>query len=75
MLHCIAIHNVNHKMKLMESDLDGFYMYKLIPMELGYDPKIIYIAPNRAEHWLYGKPMEGGKLIDSHNILYFKSPK
>jgi len=73
MKNCISIHNVNHEMKLLKSDLDGFYMYKLTPMELGYEPKIIYIAPNRAAHWLYGKPMEGGKFIELENILYFNS--
>lgn len=72
MKDCIAIHNVNHEMELVSSDLTGFYKYKLIPMELGYEPKFIYIAPNRAEHWLYGKPLEGGKKIDSRDILYFK---
>lgn len=71
-IDCISIHGVNHEMKLMQSDYPGYYQYKLIPMELGFDPKIIYIAPNRADHWLYGKPMEG-KQIEAKNILYFYS--
>ena len=70
--YCISIHGVQHEMKIMTSDLQGFYMYKLVPMELGYDEKIIYIAPDRAAHWMYGKPYEGGKLIDPKNILYFE---
>lgn len=73
--NCIAIHGVNHEMELMASDLDGYYLYKLIPIELGCEPKIIYIAPNRADHWLYGKPMEGGKQVNTTEILYFKRYK
>jgi hypothetical protein len=72
-VNCISIHGVNHKMKLLESDLEGFYLYKLIPMELGYDSKIMYIAPNREDHWMYGKPMEGGKQIKLSEILYFNT--
>jgi len=47
------------------------YLYKLIPMELGYDTKIMYIAQDRADHWMYGKPMEGGKQIKHSEISYF----
>ncbi len=70
-VNCISVHGVNHEMKLLQSDLVGFYLYKLIPMELGYEPKIMYIAPNRESHWMYGKPMEGGKEISNSNIMYF----
>jgi hypothetical protein len=59
----------------MESDCPGYYMYKLVPMELGYDPKVIYIAPDRASHWMYGKPMEGGKQIDNSKVDYFYTYK
>ena len=69
-IFCISVHGVNHEMVLLNSDLQGFYLYRLIPMELGYEPKIIYIAPDRAEHWLYGKPMEGGIQVESSKILY-----
>lgn len=69
--YCIAVHNIEHEMELLNSDLQGFYLYKLIPMELGYEPKIMYIAPDRSEHWIYGKPMEGGKQVENCNILYF----
>jgi len=58
-------------MQLLESDLEGYYLYRLIPMELGSEPKIMYISPNRVDHWMYGKPMEGGKQIAPSNILYF----
>ena len=69
--HCISVHGVQHTMELLESDLDGYYLYKLTPMELGYEPKIMYIAPNRADHWMYGKPMEGGLQIKRSEIRYF----
>ncbi len=69
--HCISVHGVGHEMKLCQSDLVGFYLYKLIPMELGYEPKFMYIAPDCAEHWMYGKPMQGGKQIDCSQIQYF----
>lgn len=69
--YCISVHGINHEMELLESDWVGYYLYKLIPMELGYEPKIMYIAPDRADHWMYGKPMEGGKQIDHSQIAYF----
>lgn len=70
-IYCIKIHGISHEMELINSDFKGYYAYKLIPMELGYDPKIIYIAPDRQDHWLYGKPMDGGKQIKHSEILYF----
>ena len=70
-VYCISVHGVNHEMKLLNSDLEGFYLYELIPMELGSAPKIMYIAPNREGHWMYGKPMEGGKYVKLSEILYF----
>lgn len=73
--YCIQIHGVRHEMKLMQSDCPGYYMYNLIPMELGYEPKVIYIAPERTAHYLYGKPMQGGKQIDTKDILYFHTYK
>ena len=69
--NCISVHGVNHRMELLESDLIGYYLYKLIPMELGYDPKIMYIDPNMVDHWMYGQPMNGGKQIKLSEILYF----
>ena len=68
---CISVDGVNHEMELLESDMVGYYLYKLIPMELGYEPKIMYISPDRADHWMYGKPMEGGKQIEHSQIRYF----
>lgn len=69
--YCISVHGVNYKMELCTSDLVGFYLYKLVPMELGSEPKFMYIAPDRASHWMYGKPMQGGKQIQASQILYF----
>ena len=69
--YCISVHGVEHEMELLDSDLQGYYLYKLVPMELGYDAKIMYIAPDRADHWMYGKPMQGGKQINSSEIHYF----
>lgn len=74
-IYCISVHGVNHKMELLESDLKGFYLYRLVPMELGYEPKNMYIAPDRAAHWMYGKPMQGGKQISNSEILYFQTYK
>ena len=59
-------------MELLDSDLQGYYLYKLVPLELGYDAKIMYIAPDRADYWMYGKPMQGGKQISSSEIHYFR---
>lgn len=69
--HCISVHGVGYKMELCESDCIGFYLYKLIPKELGWEPKFMYIARNPEEHWMYGKPMQGGLQIDCSRILYF----
>ena len=69
--YCISVHGVEHEMELLDSDLQGYYLYKLVPLELGYDTKIMYIAPDRADHWMYGKPMQGGKQINSSEIHYF----
>ena len=66
----ISVHGIKHEMKLRTSDLPGFYMYRLIPIELGYDSKIIYISQNKDEYWMYGKPMEGGKKIENSEISY-----
>lgn len=63
--YCISVHGLNYKMVLCESDLEGFYLYKLIPMHLGDEPKFMYIAPNREDHWM------GGKQIQHSQILYF----
>ena len=68
--YCISVHGVKYEMELLESDLIGYYLYKLIPMELGYGSKIMYITPDRTDHWMDGKPMEGGKQIAHSNILY-----
>ena len=68
---CISVHGIQHEMELLNSDCVGFYLYKLIPMELGYEPKIMYIAPNREEYWMYGKPMQGGKQIQHSEIQHF----
>ncbi len=68
--HCISVHGVGHEMKLCQSDLVGFYVYKLIPIELGYEPKFMYIATDGTDHWMYGKPMEG-KQIELSQIQYF----
>jgi hypothetical protein len=57
-------------MKLLESDLVGFHLYKLIPTELGYEPKIMYINHDRTEFWLYGKPMDGGKQVEPFYIKF-----
>ena len=73
-VNCISIYGVNYEMKFSVSDFDGFYLYKLIPMELGYDPTIIYIAPNCEDHWLYDKPMKGMQ-IKLSEILYFHTYK
>jgi hypothetical protein len=70
-IDCIEVQGIKHKMVLLTSDLVGFYLYKLIPIELGYESKIMYIAPNREAHWMYGKPMDGGKQIKHSEILYF----
>jgi hypothetical protein len=68
-INCISVHGIVHEMYLLESDCPGYYLYRLIPTELGYEPKIMYIAPDRADHWMYGKPMEG-KQISHTNIFY-----
>lgn len=73
-IYGITVHGVSHEMQLLTSDVQGFYLYKLIPMELGYEPKLMYIAPNREAYWMYGKPMEG-KLVDSRNISHFYTYK
>jgi|LakMenEpi03Aug12_release.lakeMendotaPanAssembly.Ray.scaffolds.fasta_scaffold1134387_1 hypothetical protein len=70
-IYCIKIHGVSHEMELINSDCKGYYAYKLIPMELGYEPKIVYIAPDRADYWLYDKPMQGGKQISHREISHF----
>jgi len=70
-VYCISVHGVNHEMQLLDSDCRDFYRYKLIPMELGYESKIMYIAPNREDYWMYGKPMEGGKQIKHSEIQHF----
>lgn len=69
--NCISVYGVEHELELLESDAKGFYKYKMHPMELGYEPKIIYIAPNREDYWMYGKPMEGGKQIHRSKVRHF----
>lgn len=66
----ISVHGIKYEMKLRNSDLPGFYMYRLIPILLGYEPTIIYISPNRNQYWMYGKPNEGGKKIENSEIFY-----
>jgi hypothetical protein len=73
--NCISVHGVNYEMELLNSDFVGFYRYKLIPMKLGYEQKIMYIALNRVDHWMYAKPMEGGMQIQISKILYFHTYK
>jgi hypothetical protein len=67
--HYISVHGVKHEMELLKSDIKGYDLYKLIPMELGYEPKIMYITPNKDDHWMYGGPMEG-KQINQSEIIY-----
>jgi hypothetical protein len=67
----ISLHGIKYEMKLRTSDLPGFYMYRLIPIVLGYDPAIIYISLNRDEYWMNGKPNEVGKKIENSEIFYF----
>lgn len=69
--YCISIHGNRYEMRLLNSETKGFYKYRLIPMELGIEEKDIYISPNREEHWMFGRPNEGGKLVDIKNIFYF----
>jgi hypothetical protein len=71
-LNCISVHQVNFEMKLLKSDLVGYKLYRLYPMELGYEPKVLYISNDKQRYWLYGKPMEG-KQIEKSNISYFKT--
>ncbi len=70
-VYCISVHGVSHEMELLNSDCRGFYCYKLVPMELGYESKIMYIKADREDYWMYGKPMEGGKQIQHSQIQHF----
>jgi hypothetical protein len=65
------VHGIKYEIKLSESDLIGFYLYKLIPMELGHSSEIMYISPNREDHWMCGKPNDNGKQIKHSEIHYF----
>lgn len=69
--YCISVDAVKYVLQLCGSDLQGFYLYELIPMQLGDEPKFMYIAPDRTDHWMDGKPMQGGKQIALSQILYF----
>jgi len=68
----ITVHDNKYEMELKQSDCPGYFLYKLIPTALGSEPKIIYISPNREDHWLFGKPMEG-KQVHRSKILYSHS--
>ena len=68
--YCISVQGVNYKLELMPSDIVGYYEYALNPIVGGSPVKTIYIAPNRSEHWIDGKPMAGGLKLASEEVFY-----
>jgi hypothetical protein len=68
--YCISVQGVNYKLELMPSDVVGYYAYALNPIVGGSHAKTIYIAPDRAEHWIDGKPMAGGLKLASEEVFY-----
>lgn len=63
--YCISINEVNYRMNLQRSDVDGYYKYELIPFAPLLKKEVIYIKPNR-EGYLFN-----GKELDSRQVSYF----
>jgi hypothetical protein len=69
-INCIQINVLSGhcELEIMISEMAGFYKYKMIPLELGYEPQIIYISPNRERYIMHGKELDKKNIL--HSFIY-----